>query len=922
MEEERSTKIMIPAGTWIEIDPDARWERRGTPMIKATFGDRAGYVKDLGNHYWDIRPLLREKISLLCNLFGVDKAILQQPMNILSSKEEGTIEDYVIEQLINLKKQGDAEIDASLRNSIIIQGMARGLAQKLGDLNAENRIARRLVHEKQELKGKEGFRYVDSLARSNPVIKYLHRELNLNDALMLIVIRARRAGMDKMKMLTVMVEKALNELVSIRKEMVANSFGGQFAVDNSFGLYNSSFLTSHLQDNHWTDFANGKIQKLSDRLKKDPPCKFTDTRDIAVKRAQLHDRKMSEKATNGLVTDKMAALMDGKLMQKDKPAVIPEKKTPERGKEQVAGKIEAMLQLLEKADITIARRSDSLMEKDLKKSALLSGNLTKYKSLEAVKTDGPASDTSIEKGISFIPLLEKAEGDRGKYYPLFRTRKDHIYNGKTWKKRQQIPIFGALDYCDEDVHGLLRGGYKEGYYGDVVFVLNKGMIKNKVIYTNKATGRSYTDLRMFLYDMILQDTRNINGDEQKDLDILTDLYLIEEGLPRTIHYVMKNLEVQIYEDVLFHPEYIKEIIFAASVYPEDRETIKKELDKKAASSEGGSWRYREYVSPWETLLDFKKISRDTFKKTLLLLYFYGLSRVEKFVEECIKDGVITTDRKEAFTKASQEMLLSSSAPQVREIIRQFPAAGKTASSTTTTAPAAKRVSTAMPAPSGTAQPVLVDAEGGILPSAAQTFIDAYRKDLVTTHVYLSAREGSIIADSMGIAVDVYEAELPTGYQIRQNLGEGDCLIYALYQARAHELPGNSADVSEEEIQQVRAQLKLALSDEDVLALCGAAVRAAIYQYPEPGLGPEISDLIRRSDREYAFWQTQQPKTEKTSTATSSSLSSASKDRSSHSSPAPAFSVVMGQARTKLQQVALLHQGSHWVMIYKDLPPNA
>lgn len=342
-EENRSNKIMIPKDTSIEINRKKIWMRKGSEkMIEATYNDRTGYVKDLENVYWTVSvDVLKNEIVRLCTIFGVNPDLLREPLYFLST--EGTIEEYIINQLKEIDRQ-DKTYPEALKISTIIQGIARSLAKNLGDFNAENRIARKLIDDNDEIKGNDSFDLINSLARSNPIVKYLHHEINRQDAALLIKRRSNRAQMDTSDFFDLLKDKALIELYSLNDKMYPEEEeSSSFSITKTFGMYGETFLNTVLTpDKEWTENAVNKIQKLYDAIDglatSDPPVKdflTGDDRPLAVKKARKHDKKIED-----YIKDHPEAL-DTKLQSHPKA-------------KDIANVIKQMEQLFEKADITIA----------------------------------------------------------------------------------------------------------------------------------------------------------------------------------------------------------------------------------------------------------------------------------------------------------------------------------------------------------------------------------------------------------------------------------------------------------------------------------------------------------------------------------------------------------------------------------------
>lgn len=657
-EENREDKVMIPKDTPIEIDREDIWLRKGTEkMIKATYNDRTGYVKDRENVYWTISiNALKDEITNVCATLGVNPALLQQPLYFIS--QEGSIEEYIINQLQEIDRQNETYTEA-LKISTIIQGIARSLAKNLGDFNAENRIARKLIAGNDEIQANDSFDLINALARSNPIVKYLHHEINRQDAALLIKRRSNRAKMNTSDFFDLLKNKAFIEFRSLSDKMYPKEdSGSSFSITRTFGMYNKTFLDTLLTtDKEWTEEAVAKIGKLRETVtvmeEGGLPVKHFLTGDnipLAVKKARKHDKKIED-----YIKDNPQALRTN-LQNNPKAKDIPDVLTQ-------------MEQLFEKADITIARQADSLLEKDLKGDSIIPGNrprfipLEQLKQLPVIDPKNPPKGEEKDSGedISFHPL----EGERGTYYPFFRVYKDHLYQGKPWKKTEKSPVFGALNFDPNASHGLGSFGTTKGYYGDVVFVLDKEKLKDHILYTSYARGRAFSDPKSLLHDLILQqNTTDIYREKFTSSSLLNAVVKATQGKTPHENGEMKDFEVQIFQDIPFTNQYIKEIIFASSVSSEKREEIKAIISQKAENSQAQQPDYKEYKHPQiETLLSyFKNPDKKNMAVLAEALYHYKTPAAHF-------KNMIQEDKIEEFTKLYDQIMKKSSSKLEEDLPR-------------------------------------------------------------------------------------------------------------------------------------------------------------------------------------------------------------------------------------------------------------
>lgn len=581
--EDRSAKCIIPSLQIIRLNEADYWQRGRTFLIAADFCGEKGYVKNKEGKYWEkIEELFIESI---CGLLGIDLGILWQPVNMASGyKGKGCIAEYIIAQLNLLKQAGASD---EVKNSTVIVGIARALAQLIGDVGAENRIARQV----NELLYSRSFperKLISALARSNPLLKFLHNELNLHDTAVLIIRRANRAEMGHVQMWELLKDKLLIELKSLSPDMYATPDGISFDKTHSFGMYNSEFMGSTLVDGELSPDADSginrvkiKIEQIGDKF----PAFCVPTDNYAIKEAQKHDEEMMG--------------LDRSELKEHMRSALEERQRVEEPDEM----IERLVGMLEQADITILRKAENMIQyNDLAKKSFRPGFIPHFISMERLlQLDEPVSPeegTTTREGddsLSFNPLLPSTHR-YGKYYPLFRSFKDHVYGGNLWMKAKG-PVFAALDYDRLGLHGFKDAYEGNPAYGDVVFVLDKSQLGGSVIYTNKCTGRSYTNLRAFFYDLLLPTSTNVYGKRFSDKELLTDMFETSTKKEEKMNGSMKYLEVQIYKDVPINRTYVKEVIFNGSVCDIHRQAIIDQIRRVDGENDDEAPPIKRYAMP-------------------------------------------------------------------------------------------------------------------------------------------------------------------------------------------------------------------------------------------------------------------------------------------------------------------------------------
>jgi hypothetical protein len=227
-----------------------------------------------------------------------------------------------------------------------------------------------------------------------------------------------------------------------------------------------------------------------------------------------------------------------------------------------------------------------------------------------------------------------------------------------------------------------------------------------------------------------------------------------------------------------------------------------------------------------------------------------------------------------------------------------------------------------------AQP-LIDLDGGILPTAVATFSNAYRDDVRASTAYLTEAEGAVIADEMGIAVNLFRgAQPPPGFAIVPNDGGGNCLIHSLLHARQTSMGRRRTSASAAYVAHLRGVIADHLDAAYVLALCAAAVRGRLTGDDEVGLGPNMVALLGRPSIAQARRRIQlgkeppkkkEPETTSSTTKPETAKKETAKKETAKKAEAPQAlaPLAMPQLGTgvPLADQAVLHTGgAHYVMI--------
>ena len=353
--------------------------------------------------------------------------------------------------------------------SVMILGVARHISYILNDPWAENRLARLLNNKIEEKIGKEFglkqisenkcfFNSVRAFARSNPLLMYLNKELNEQDACHLIHIRAVRAyGIDDQEHYNEMYENlrknAIFTIISMCKSGALLTDGNSFSPSTlgMFRLYGEKkeFESYEAFDEFLIKLKNFKVE--------------TDRGFIGA-----YDKQWR---TNAESNSKEELKNELNEQQRDEYTRIITK--------------------LSVAPITIRLHSSDLKFQDGKKFY-----------------HAKPWFSSVNIGGEKIPYHPASGRDGHSHYSLWRTYKDHFYRGMLWKRgkdglsvkgvdSQSIDAggaiqqsFGALNFnFEQNCYGLLC----DYNYGNVSLVLNDSIKKN-CIYTIGDRGFAYSNL--------------------------------------------------------------------------------------------------------------------------------------------------------------------------------------------------------------------------------------------------------------------------------------------------------------------------------------------------------------------------------------------------------------------------------------------
>lgn len=458
------------------------------------------------------------------------------------------------------EKPKDIEIPDDMKRAMqmgaVLNGISRMLAHKLGDMSATDQILDQLM-EKLVLKPDSDqelaqLNKIKALAKSNPILMYLHDEINSHDAAIRLSEQNKLLGKENpetlellqqegseetfkqfkkkgreetfelLKQQALMQIRAMNELQNKNKHNVSAAPTNRFFMNGTTGLYSISFLNEAE-----TEIGNPEPFKASmDKLKqafididKNPQKKYREY--PTIKKAERHQARedrnpnessVQERARSGVRKCIGQDFQNGNVTDEDIDRIL----------DDIVSKLKA-------APIMITRYADALLENELseaklhpskeetKAGELVAGCPPAYITFDkllsevkhspgqnhlndiSVRTTVPTEEKA--KYISYTPLLKtgsKLAENRGITYPIFRSNKNRLFAGKTHQEKEAV--FGTLCVAGaRNHHQLWNYGEKVGIYGDVVLVFRPGTFKNYII-TFGDRHRGYTDFKAFVYN--------------------------------------------------------------------------------------------------------------------------------------------------------------------------------------------------------------------------------------------------------------------------------------------------------------------------------------------------------------------------------------------------------------------------------------
>ncbi len=471
---------------------------------------------------------------------------------------EATIEDFIRAQL-DLIRQCNPEDIPLMQMGAVLNGISRMLAHKLGDMSASDKILEKIMQkirenfpdaqdveeEKEENILREK---INAFARGNPILMYLHSEINSHDASVMLMEQTRALGRESEEVFSLVQEQALIQIKAMRqledeRKNVSAANTRKLAIADPIGLYSKNFIGQAVtEQGGWSRESEVDINKLHGKFINMPEAtqmgKYQGN--PTLEKARRHEEKSYQgpRPENPDGERKLKEDLREKAKEGVKCCCRRERLSePENGDAGCFEVLDHIVNLLQEAPVVITRFASDLLARELSPSlpqntdrALKPGTPLSYISLEELigaekdirrhrprNGEGPeiaqkytlARSTQAAGDFSYTALLseDSEEGrERGISYPVFRSNKNRLYAGKQQDALQAVnqqnarqAVFGTLNLLGEHNYHGLNQGREAGTYGDVVMVFRKDKLQN-CMYTLGDRMRGYTRLDAFVYN--------------------------------------------------------------------------------------------------------------------------------------------------------------------------------------------------------------------------------------------------------------------------------------------------------------------------------------------------------------------------------------------------------------------------------------
>lgn len=579
-----------------------------------------GKREDLKQHHLNFNKLNEEnKLDNAPNINEDDR-------RTIGDKKEATIYQSIVEQVNIIKSTFGEKSDLlhEMQMGSVLNGIARMLAHKLGDMSATDQILdqlmKKLAPQTNSEQGPTQLNKIKALAKSNPILMYLHHEINSRDAALRLLEQSKMLGKDRAETFELLKHQAIVQIKAMAKLMeqglnVSAARTSRLSIDDPIGLYSIRFLNMAIEEikrsepfQSYTDESPmDKLKRIFLNIKENEEEKYNG-KNPAIEKAKRHQNRQDRNLQN---SNSVIARARRGVQSCIAACNI---HTPDKFVEnaQIDEILNTIITKLNSAPIMITRHAEVLLAKELSQPSqglttageMAAGCPTAYITLDDLLTankpirdsamqTAPSDDQSYiparttaptenkDEYISYTPLLAQDSNlakNRGVTYPIFRSNKNRLFAGKTHQEKEAVfgtlCVMGARNY-----HQLWDNGKKKGTYGDVVLIFRPQTFSNYII-TFGDRQRGYTDFRAFVYNAFAHKDEVESQDSRVKSDVLItpgngetlDNYLstlIRLGLNGSMdNDSFEFIEIQIFDPVLLTHNTISEIYFAQSVTDE------------------------------------------------------------------------------------------------------------------------------------------------------------------------------------------------------------------------------------------------------------------------------------------------------------------------------------------------------------------
>ena len=499
------------------------------------------------------------------------------------------------------KAEGDNDTRDAMMLSMALDGVARVIAEELGDVTIQSELAAKLFEaykpeiDKQLGKQKWSLRkasartplleLTQALVGGNPVTQYMHREIRKEEAAASVIKMAANAKMkDPLTMYNLLEQRFQAQMAAYtRDQLHVGQDTDRFSTREAHGEYSQRYFnhlfgedtTDKKGAQKWQDGGKGSAHRMA--FTQD-----TETRLTELKNEVQHpsvkgnwvprDKKLSEKQEQHLAEIESA---EAKINMTDVKSQFVNLFKERYGliDTEAATLYTEVDNLLKSAPFTITVQADKWFKDNKTPSP-------EFKPAAAAREQRKLSDVFKKKDlkgdVDFVKRWNdaglKTEEQRGADYMRFRVWKDRLMTGNLGFKPEEMASFGALNInWDTSYGGDVVSKHGSNYYGDLHFKLNRNAVENRLIYTATDHGQPRRNPILALQDFTFGGRGLTWLKDTKKLDVL-DNVVNAARTKKPIYGMPLVFEVQIFGGVNVKRD-SDEVFLAPSVSKELKKAV-------------------------------------------------------------------------------------------------------------------------------------------------------------------------------------------------------------------------------------------------------------------------------------------------------------------------------------------------------------